>query len=77
VWENPASKDHMNQPPPKSRAPKLSSAEAQTRLADALRENLRRRKAQLRARDSKEGDSKGDSKTAVDKSGPGDEGKTS
>jgi hypothetical protein len=60
----------MTQPPsPKSRAPKLSSAEAQTRLADALRENLRRRKAQLRARDSKE--------TAVDKPGGGDEGKSS
>ncbi len=41
-------------PPPKlhtkPKGPKLSSAEAQARLADALRDNLRRRKAQVRAR---------------------------
>ena len=41
----------MSNPPPKSKAPKLSSAEAQARLADALRDNLRRRKTQLRARE--------------------------
>ena len=46
----------MNQPPPPKRhGPKLSSAAAQARLADALRENLRRRKAQIRARDAQEG----------------------
>jgi hypothetical protein len=60
-------------PPPKKHGPKLSSAEAQARLADALRENLRRRKAQIRARDAKD--------TAVDKSDAratgDDEGKTS
>ncbi len=51
----------MTQPPtPKRQGPKLSSAEAQARLADALRENLRRRKAQVRARDAKD--------EAVDKS---------
>jgi len=61
-------------PPPKRHGPKLSSAEAQARLSDALRENLRRRKAQLRARDTKEGESK---EAAVDKSDAGDEGKTS
>ena len=45
----------MNQPPPPKRhGPKLSSAEAQARLADALRDNLRRRKAQIRARDAQE-----------------------
>jgi hypothetical protein len=36
--------------PPRGRAPKLSSDAAQARLADALRENLKRRKAQARAR---------------------------
>ena len=36
--------------PPKGRGPKLSSAQAQARLADALRDNLKRRKAQVRAR---------------------------
>jgi hypothetical protein len=60
-------------PPPKKHGPKLSSAEAQARLADALRENLRRRKAQIRARDAKD--------AAVDKTDaaatPDDEGKTS
>jgi len=35
----------------KRRGPKLTSAEAQSRLADALRENLRRRKSQMRARE--------------------------
>jgi hypothetical protein len=39
-------------PPNKGRGPKLNSAEAQARLADALRENLRRRKAQIKARDA-------------------------
>ncbi|MSO73314.1 MAG: hypothetical protein EXQ84_06875 [Rhodospirillaceae bacterium] len=38
-------------PPAKGRGPKLTSAQAQARLADALRDNLRRRKAQMRARD--------------------------
>jgi hypothetical protein len=38
-------------PSPKRRGPKLTSAEAQARLADALRDNLRRRKSQMRARD--------------------------
>ncbi|MBY0510275.1 MAG: hypothetical protein K2P94_08980 [Rhodospirillaceae bacterium] len=61
-------------PPPKKHRPKLSSAEAQARLADALRENLRRRKAQIRARDGK--DTAVD-KSAVDKSEADDEGKTS
>ncbi len=37
--------------PPKGRGPKLSSEQAQARLADALRANLKRRKAQVRARD--------------------------
>jgi hypothetical protein len=45
----------MSSPPPKplakSKGPKLSSTEAQARLADALRDNLRRRKAQVRARE--------------------------
>jgi hypothetical protein len=41
-------------PPPKRPGLKVTSAEAQARLADALRENLRRRKAQLRARDAKD-----------------------
>ena len=44
----------MTSPPPKRRGPKPSSEEAQARLADALRENLKRRKTQLRARDEKE-----------------------
>jgi len=47
----------------KRRSPKLTSAEAQTRLADALRENLRRRKSQLRARESKEDPAKEEDKT--------------
>ena len=38
--------------PPRGRGPKLTSAEAQARLADALRDNLKRRKSQLRARDA-------------------------
>ena len=38
----------------KRKGPRLTSAEAQARLADALRENLRRRKAQVRARDSQD-----------------------
>jgi hypothetical protein len=38
--------------PSRPRGPKLSSAEAQARLADALRDNLKRRKSQLRARDN-------------------------
>jgi hypothetical protein len=62
----------MSQPStPKRHGPKLSSAEAQARLADALRENLRRRKAQIRARDS-QSDAKDE---AVDKSAAGAEGK--
>jgi len=52
--------------PPRGRAPKLSSHEAQARLADALRENLKRRKAQVRAR--------GAQKEHCDESGE-DEGK--
>jgi len=40
-------------PSPKRRGPRLTSDEAQARLADALRENLRRRKSQIRARDDK------------------------
>jgi hypothetical protein len=55
-------------PPLKRHGPKLSSAEAQARLADALRDNLRRRKAQLRARDTKD--------EAVDKAVPGEGGET-
>ena len=39
-------------PPPKRFGPKPTSAEAQARLSDALRDNLKRRKAQLRARDA-------------------------
>ena len=39
-------------PPAKGRGPKLTSALAQARLSDALRENLLRRKAQMRARDN-------------------------
>jgi len=64
-------------PPPKRPGLKVTSAEAQARLADALRENLRRRKAQLRARDAQD-DAKD---AAVDNPGSSaggrDDGKTS
>jgi hypothetical protein len=50
-----------DQPPPlRRKGPKLTSAEAQARLADALRENLKRRKSQQRVRDQKEGGNDGD-----------------
>ncbi len=39
-------------PSPKRRGPRLTSEEAQARLADALRENLRRRKSQIRSRET-------------------------
>jgi hypothetical protein len=57
-------------PPAKRRGPKLSSAEAQARLADALRENLRRRKSQMRARDEI------DAAPARDEEGPPEGGKS-
>jgi hypothetical protein len=50
-------------PPSRRKGPKLNSAEAQARLADALRENLKRRKSQQRAkaegRDADDGGPKG------------------
>ena len=57
--------------PPRGRGPKLTSAQAQARLADALRANLKRRKAQVRARDEALADP-----TADDEASPPDEGKT-
>ena len=54
VWENaPMTAPEPPYPPSsgKRRGPRLTSDEAQARLADALRENLRRRKTQMRARE--------------------------
>ena len=46
--------------PARRQGAKLSSTQAQARLAEALRENLRRRKAQLRARDATNNTDDGD-----------------
>ena len=56
-------------PPPRRKGPKLTSAEAQARLADALRDNLRRRKSQLRARDGQGAPAKKDDGQGGGKSG--------
>ena len=53
----------------KRRGPRLTSAEAQARLADALRDNLRRRKSQLRARDGQAVPAKKDDEPGGGKSG--------
>ncbi len=53
----------------KRRGPRLTSAEAQARLADALRDNLRRRKTQLRARDGQDTAAKKDDDQGGGKSG--------
>ena len=50
VWEN-APMTSTQPPPHRRKGPKLTSVEAQARLADALRENLRRRKMQSRAKE--------------------------
>jgi hypothetical protein len=63
----------MNSKPPlnnvhiKPKGPKLSSAAAQARLADALRENLKRRKQQMRSRDAEAAVDKKDDDKSGDK----------